>query len=402
MIQVHNKTLQKTISVDRIIKKIEGKQSGPVVVFFGGIHGNETAGVFALNSVLNNLNTDDVNGTIYGITGNIKALKKNQRFLEQDLNRIWTAEKLESLNGIKKLNPEQEEQLEIYSIIKDILNSHNGPFYFIDLHTTSSRTLPFITINDSIINRKFSQLFPVPIVLGIEEYLNGPLLSYINTLGYVSLGFESGQHEDEHAITCAIAFINLALGYIDAVPEEKIKDFEVYYNLLKLEALNKKDVFEVVHLHSIVNGEKFKMHPNFNSFQNVKKGTPLAVSDGKELIAERDSVIFMPLYQRRGRDGYFLIRKIKPFFLNLSSILRRMKADSLLAILPGISWDTKEKNALRVNLRITKFLAKPIFHLLGYRNRRLGQTHLKIYNRERISKRKIYTKEKWWFKFSPN
>ena len=71
----------------------------------------------------------------------------------------------------------------------------------------------------------------------------------------------------------------------------------------------------------------------------------------------------MPLYQRRGRDGYFLIRKIKPFFLNLSSILRRMKADSLLAILPGISWDTKEKNALRVNLRITKFLAKPIFHL---------------------------------------
>ena len=79
-----------------------------------------------------------------------------------------------------------------------------------------------------------------------------------------------------------------------------------------------------------------------------------------------------------------------------------MKADSLLAILPGISWDTKEKNALRVNLRITKFLAKPIFHLLGYRNRKLDQTHLKIYNRERISKRKIYRKEKWWFKFSPN
>ena len=81
MIQVHNKSLQKTIPVDRIIKKIKGKQDGPVVVFFSGIHGNETAGVFALYSVLNKINNEDVKGAIYGITGNIKALEKNQRFI---------------------------------------------------------------------------------------------------------------------------------------------------------------------------------------------------------------------------------------------------------------------------------------------------------------------------------
>ena len=43
-----------------------------------------------------------------------------------------------------------------------------------------------------------------PIVLGIEEYLQGPLLSYINTLGYVSLGFESGQHDNKQAILKAM------------------------------------------------------------------------------------------------------------------------------------------------------------------------------------------------------
>ena len=402
MIQVHNKALQKTISVNRIIKKIEGKKEGPIVVFFGGMHGNESAGVFALYSVLNKINTEDVNGTIYGITGNIKALEKSQRFIEKDLNRIWTLENLESLDDKEVSHPEELEQTELFSILKEILNSHEGPFYFIDLHTTSSRTLPFITINDSIINRKFSQLFPVSIVLGIEEYLNGPLLSYINTLGYVSLGFESGQHDDEHAITCAIAFVNLVLGYTDVISKENLKNFEVYYNLLKLESLSITDVFEIVHLHSIVNGEQFKMLPDFNSFQNISKGTPLAVSDGKQLVAQRDSVMFMPLYQERGKDGYFLIRKIKPFFLNLSTVLRRIKADSLLVLLPGISWDSKDKNALQVNLKITKYLAKPIFHLLGYRNRRLDKTHLKIYNRERVSKIKIYRKEKWWFKFKPN
>ena len=39
---------------------------------------------------------------------------------------------------------------------------------------------------------------------GIEEYLNGPLLSYINELGYVAFGFEGGQHDDISAIVCPL------------------------------------------------------------------------------------------------------------------------------------------------------------------------------------------------------
>ena len=135
---------------------------------------------------------------------------------------------------------------------------------------------------------------------------------------------------------------------------------DIYYNLLKLESLSITDVFEIIHLHSIVNGEQFKMLPNFNSFQNLSKGTPLAFSNGKQLVAQRDSVMFMPLYQKKGRDGYFLIKKIKPFFLNLSTVLRRIKADSLLPLLPGISWDTKDKNALQVNLKVTKSISPNI------------------------------------------
>lgn len=77
----------------------------------------------------------------------------------------------------------------MFTLLEDIINSNFGPFYFIDFHTTLSKTLPFITINDVVIDRKFSKFFLVPIALGIEEYLNGPLLSYINELGYVSLGF---------------------------------------------------------------------------------------------------------------------------------------------------------------------------------------------------------------------
>ena len=70
---------------------------------------------------------------------------------------------------------------------------------------------------------EISCLFIVPdfinltLLLGIEEYLQGPLLSYINTLGYVSLGFESGQHDNKQAILNNIAFINLALEYSNVI-----------------------------------------------------------------------------------------------------------------------------------------------------------------------------------------
>jgi succinylglutamate desuccinylase len=396
MIEIHHKSLNKSLSVSRVIKEIKGKPNGPVAVFFGGIHGNETAGVFALNSVLNKLDKDLVNGNIYGISGNLKALQRNERFIDSDLNRIWLHKNLKTLQNGKILSPEEEEQKELYLLLENILNAHSGPFYFIDLHTTSSKTLPFITINDSMVNRRFSQLFPVPIVLGIEEYLNGPLLSYINTLGYVSLGFESGQHDDEHAITCAIAFIYLVLGFTELVDRKKIENFEVYYNLLKMESLANTNVFEIVYLHTISEGERFKMMPNLNSFQNIKKGTLLAKSNDTDLFAERDSVLFMPLYQEIGTDGYFIIRKIKPIFLKLSNFLRRIKADALLILLPGISWHTPEKYALKVNLKIARFLAKPLFHLLGYRNRKIDKTHLIIFNRERASKLKSYLHTRWY------
>jgi len=170
MVEIYNKALDATIFVDRLIAKIKGIKPGPTIIYFGGIHGNETAGVFALNDVLKNITPSAVSGTIYGISGNLNALKSNQRYIDEDLNRVWLKRNLNNLKRKENLNCEELEQQELFRILKKIIKENDGPFYFIDLHTTSSKTLPFITINDALINRKFSRQFPVPIVLGIEEY----------------------------------------------------------------------------------------------------------------------------------------------------------------------------------------------------------------------------------------
>ena len=396
MTEVHSKALNKTIQINRIIGKIEGSQKGPTVVFVAGLHGNEPAGIFALNEVINSLEAKDVKGNIYAISGNLVALKKGKRFIQNDLNRLWTQDAIDALLDETILQPDQKEQYEIYAILKELLKENPPPFYFIDIHTTSSKTLPFITINDALINRKFSKQFPVPVVLGIEEYLEGPLLTYLNKLGYVSLGFEAGQHDDPKAITSAISFIKLALVNAGCLSKSNLSNYSSHYNQLQAEANKINEVFEVTHLYKLTNNEGFEMKPGFRSFQFVKKGRALANHKGQTIYAPISAQLFMPLYQATGKEGFFLIKRINPFFLKLSAFLRNIKVDALLVALPGITWHNKSKGVLKVNLKTAKFMAKPLFHLLGYRNRAIDDTFVLLYNRERVAQTLAYKNSTWY------
>jgi hypothetical protein len=367
-------------------------------VLFGGIHGNEKAGVKAIESVLPQLNASKIKGTVYGITGNIAALKKNKRFITKDLNRQWTREKLKALEKQGDYKNEDAEQQALYRLLIEILENHHGPFYFIDLHTTSSKTIPFITINDALINRRFSNLFPVPKVLGIEEYLEGPLLSYINQLGYVSLGFESGQHEDELAVVNNVAFINLTLVHTEILKAEDIKNLSNYKDLLEQSAENNTTTYEVTYRHKIEPNEDFRMCDGYKSFQDVDEGLVIAVSDGISIALKTPSTLFMPLYQKAGEDGYYLIKPIPKIALKLSVFLRKVKFDNLLVILPGVSWYDKSKEILLVNTKTAKYLAKQLFHLLGYRSFQLDKNNIKFYSRDRMSKKQMYKHLTWYKK----
>lgn len=386
------------ITIKRILHKIEGDTSGSVMVFFGGIHGNEKAGIKAIESVLPLLDASKITGTVYGIAGNIAALKQNKRFITKDLNRQWTRDKIKTLEKELDFKNEDAEQKALYKLLTEILNKHNGPFYFIDLHTTSSKTIPFITINDALINRRFSNLFPVPKVLGIEEYLEGPLLSYINQLGYVSLGFESGQHTDDLAVKNSISFINLALVYAEILNAEDLDNMLQHEKSLKESAENNTKTYEVIYRHKIEPNENFRMCEGYKSFQNVDQGIVIAVSNGASISLNKAATLFMPLYQKAGEDGYYLIKPIPKIALKLSVFLRKIKFDNLLVILPGVSWFDKSKEILLVNTKTAKYLAKQLFHLLGYRSFQLDKNNIKFYSRDRISKKQMYETLAWYKK----
>lgn len=397
MSKVYSKALEETLEIERTLVHLKGKEDGPTLVFFAGIHGNEPAGVFALKHIVRELKIREtsIHGEIYAIAGNLGALEKGVRFQNEDLNRIWFPERIRQIQSKKENTEEERELLSLYGILNQILENGKPPFYFIDLHTTSGNTSPFIVLNDSLLNRKYASNYPLPTILGIEEYLEGALLSYINELGYVSLGYESGQHDDAKAIKNSMDFIRYTMAITNVVACPESAKLSLRNEILKSSDASNR-FYEIYYQYDIIRPSNFKMLPGFVNFQEIPKGMEIAMSNGEVITTKGKRQIFMPLYQDQGNEGFYYIRPIPRILLWMSKGLRRFKVDHLLVKLPGVAWKSIKKDAMVVDQRIARFLAKSIFHLLGYRARQFDRTHLVVKSREVASRTKEYSNTEWF------
>ena len=405
MVDVYSQALKKTSSTERIIAHLKGQNDGPTVVFFGGVHGNEPAGVLALQHVFHELEEElsSVCGQAFAIAGNLEALGASKRFIDRDLNRIWEPDFLSALEG-QEIGQvaETKEVIALLKLLMEIQEQASAPFYFIDLHTTSSSTTPFIVMNDSSLNRRFCRSFELPVILGIEEYLQGALLSYINDLGYVSFGFESGQHQELSAITLAEYFVGLCLFKTGVIPHKE-KEARLWSDRLRQESIGRvprfeKDsrFYEIYYQHLIRPEDRFEMCPGFSNFQIVPEGTLLAHSRMGPVTAQNESQLFMPLYQKQGAEGYYFIRSIPGIFLWIGSWFRRLPWNRILLFLPGVHKDQQLRDCLRIEKAVVRSWAKPLFHLMGFRVRSVSRTHWLIRSRDLAEKRKDYRKAPWY------
>ena len=369
---------------NRMLGNFYGTDNSPTVVVFAGIHGNEKAGVHAAQLIIDKIKRDNIrfNGNLHIILGNINALNKGIRFEDEDLNRVWRNEDIVNLrNNETHKNLESREQKDIFLVIQEILKEP-GPFYFLDMHTTSASSVPFITISDSLNNRKFSSNFPIPVVLGIEEYLDGPLLTFINEYGHIALGFEGGAHHDESSIISCEAFIWKALVHSKCIKASNIPGYLHYENVLR-SLCCEYQFFEIKYRYQVDEKEQFEMLKGFTNFERISKSQTLAHSDGMEIYSPEGGRIFMPLYQKLGEDGFFILNKISRFWLGASLTLRKLKINHFLRLIPGVRKDPDNNFTLIVDPHIAKFMTKNIFHLFGYRQQILKDDKLHFIKRDR-------------------
>ncbi len=360
------------LEFDRLLWKYESPVPGPVLVIFAGIHGNEPAGIRAVNKIADSIeeNKQELTGSVYAITGNIQALNLGIRYVDFDLNRLWESfhpEKKEVKLNHKKFGAEREEIIEIEQAVHSIIKKYENrdvPIIFTDIHTTSSSSCSFILFNDTLGNRQLAGKFPSPQILGVEEYIKGTLLSYINNLGHTAIGFEAGAHTAKESVIRSEAFLWLLLHNCNFL---KLQRDECAYHENKLRSLPEisGNYFEIIYHHYVEDPEVFEMKHGFKNFDPVRKGELLAIEDGEKVTASMNGRIFMPLYQQSGNDGFFIIREISPFWLTVSAYLRKSFIHKYLKYLPGVT--ETGKNSLKINLRVARFLVRHIFHLLGYR-----------------------------------
>ena len=367
-----------------LIASIRGSLPGPTLIILGGIHGNEPAGVLAADRVWLRMQKRKsvLRGEVLLLRGNTRALEQKVRYIDADLNRQWTAENLRAAE-LERGAPDVSElleQRELLSVIREAINRARGEIYFVDLHTTSAHGLPFATVGDTLRNRRFALTFPVTIVLGLEEQIDGTLLEYVNNLGAITMGFEAGQHEAITSVDHHEALIWNATASTGNFHPADLPELDQSQSLLKRVSGGMK-VVEVRHRHTILPEDRFKMEPGFMNFQAVRRGKLLARDRKGEIKASETGMILMPLYQALGNDGFFLVREVKRFWLTLSAMLRKLKVGHYVHLLPGVRRDSLNENFLIINTRIARVLPLQVFHLLGFRRLRWTDKYLVVSRR---------------------
>ena len=361
---------------DRLIGRIEGENPGPLLVCTAALHGNEPAGVAALRRVCRALGErrDLIRGEFLALAGNLPALARGERAIDRDLNRHWKPDRILTLRNGHPPDPairEDRELVELLTAIEAALSRARAEAYFVDLHTTSGESAAFATVGDTLRNREFASQLRSPLILGLEEHIEGTLLEYLNGLGYITMGFEGGRHEDPASIDLLEAGVWAALAASDILLNGHMgAEVERAQHLLEQNRRGLPRVFEVRYRHPVHPEDRFRMHPGYASFQRLTKGELVAVDRSGEIRAPLPGRILMPLYQTQGDDGFFVIREFRPFWLTLSRLLRHTRADQLLRVLPGVRKHPTLADTLVIDVRVARFLALQIFHLLGYRKQK--------------------------------
>lgn len=353
-------------------------QPGPTLLVTGGLHGNEPAGVAACERVIAHLHEHQpaLRGRFVALRGNRQALAEQCRFLKRDLNRGWGQAAIDALHkrvGDER-SPEDLEQIELLQCFVDVERSASGPLLFVDLHTSSAEGPPFLCLADTIDNRRIGLATGVPIILGIEETLEGALLEWFADRGIAGFAVEGGQHDCPDAVDNHEAVLWVLLMRLGMLPEGYV-DLAAHRERLRAAVGAAPPIVEIVHRQAIQAVDQFRMEPGFENFSRVAKGQLLAKDRTGEIRAPNACHVMLPLYQEQGDDGFFLARPVRGFWRWLAKCLRALHLSAIVPLMPGIRRDPNDRDTLLVNQNAARWFVVEVFHLLGFRKatKRSGQ-----------------------------
>jgi len=309
------------LKYDRVVAEFAGSEPGPLVVVFGAMHGNEKAGAKALMYLQKMLEVEHITNPIFafkghlvGLIGNLKAYEIGERFIDIDINRHWDPTYISQIKSkpFQQLKAEDLEILQCVSIIEEAIKIYQPEkMYVLDLHTTSSDGGIFTIPSLHAESQEIAEKMYATVINGMIDNIKGTTLHYFNddnfSIPTTAITFESGQHYDPKSINRAIAATINFLRTIGSVNSEDVAN--IHDQVLKdyVEALPR--LTKLILRHNVNEGDNFQMLPGFKNFQKVKKDELLATDKNGNIYAHEEGRLLMPLYQKKGEDGFFLVRE---------------------------------------------------------------------------------------------
>ena len=314
--------------------------AGPLVLITAGLHGNEPAGVMAARRVIAELAGRPTAGRVVALAGNLGALVRGERHSGQDLNRLWTGPIVAAVLAQDPATdrPDEAELRELLGIIeaeRELASAANREVLLLDLHSTSAGGGPFSVVPDVVASRRLARAIGLPVVLGLEQRIEGPLLTWLVGQGETGVVLEGGQHDEAQTEEVLAHALRVALDHAGVTHDDRAAARQSRARIDSIRG-GIPPVLDMVYAHPVEPADGFVMEPGWTNFKRVCAGQALGLQRGEVVQAPLDSFMLMPLYQGLGAEGFFLCTPVGRLWLVASRLVRRLGLDRALRLLPGV------------------------------------------------------------------
>jgi succinylglutamate desuccinylase len=253
----------------KTIIKIDSGKPGKTVAIFCGIHGDEKAGIMAVDSLRQNIKLKE--GILYLVYGNPKAIKQNVRFTEKNLNRCFLNESKTGGSYEEKRATELMKILDKCDALLD-LHAYNEPFI---------ESIPFAICESNCFD--IVKNFDLKYVLtNIDKIEKGGTDGYMFNCGKIGICVELGAIEKpKKFVDLGIKTIYQFLQYFGSVEKEFENDSVKQIKLRSNSIYKKKN-------------KSFKFTKKFSTFDQIKKGELVCIDGDENIIADKDQIILFP------------------------------------------------------------------------------------------------------------
>lgn len=274
--------MKKIFNYEKIIA-IRGLRPGKTLGVMAGTHGNEKCGVEAIKQIIPSLRVK--RGVVYFIFGNPRAIERNMRFTEMNLNRAFLPAK--NYTTAQKKTYEYGRARKLMPVLRRL-------DALLDIHSSNHpQSTPFVICEPG--SRTIARRLPVGIVSsGWDKTEPGGTDAFVNAAGGRGICVECGPIEKkDNTIGIAKKSILIFLSIMDAI------DAPIRF------ARRKQEFIKVNFLYRTKkNFIPYKMRKDFSP---IKKGEILGYDAGAPVRSPQNGVvIFMCKRKKSGEEAFLL------------------------------------------------------------------------------------------------